>query len=611
VNPRADRDRLPPAPSGGGVARWALLALLACLGLAFSPGTYDPTLAKTTAAWLLAAAAWAALAWCAVRSGGLLPAWRRLDGWSCAALLVWTALATASPWPWFAWPAVRDAGLLGLVYWAVRLTLSPADLPAVGRTLAAVTCLAGGAGLIQTLVPGWAGLSFTAPEGWPGRGMASTMGNPDFLACWLLVALPFAVWPAGAASASGPGPTARPGTRRLLAGAVVAFTLACLGLTLSRAAWLALAVELALLGGLPAWARRREVWLAGAATALVLALAPGLSAKLWSSGTLLQRAAIWEGALGLVAERPLTGCGPGSFGAAFPAQRPAGFRATRLPFVNDYAHDLALHAAAAGGVVGVLLLLSGLASLWLDGGPLEARHVALAGVLVQNLFSVTLCVTPLAVLAAFVAALPSRGGVRPGPRPVRWLAAPALLLALAAAGGGWAARADGQASALLREARRLMDLTGPAASAERAGAVLETALERRPFWPASRYRRTGLRAVAGDLTGAAAGYVLLDAISPAYAELPANRAEVYLAMGRLEAAGRQARLWEDMNSADPASHVLAAKVSEARGDLREALESALQARECGGRGEALDSMLRRLSSSAALGSRDRAADSAE
>ena len=597
---RAAEECLASRPAWGRAARLALLALLACLGLAFSPGAYDPTLAKTTAAWFLIAGAWMGLAWQVQRGTARWPSLRWLDVWSCLALTAWMALAVVSPRPWFAWPALRDASLLWLVYWAVRLALTPADLPGVGRTLAAVTCLAGGAGLLQTLAPGWAGLSFTAPEGWPGRGMAATMGNPDYLACWLLVALPFAVSPAGAAPAG-----------RLRRGALVAFILACLGLTLSRAAWLGLAVELALLGGLRAWVRRREAGLALAAAVLVLALTPGLSAKLWSSSTLLQRAAIWEGAVGMAAAQPFAGCGPGGFGAAFPAHRPAGYRATRLPHVNDFAHDLPLHAAAVGGLVGVLLLLGGLAALGLEAGPVEPRHVALVGILAQNLFSVTLCVTPLAVLAAFVAALPAGGAAPPGRRPGRWMAVPALLLALAAAGGGLSARADGQASALLREARRQMDLAGPVVAGEGAGSALDAAISLRPCWPSLRYRRAGLRAVGGELAGAAAGYVLLEALSPGYAELPANRAEVYLAMGRPEAAGRQARLWKDMNSADPASHVLAAKIAMARGDRAGALENALQARKLGGRSEVLDSMLRSLSSPPGLGSQDRSADSAE
>jgi O-antigen ligase len=68
------------------------------------------------------------------------------------------------------------------------------------------------------------------------------------------------------------------------------------------------------------------------------------------------RLVLWKEALGMAAERPLTGVGPGGFRSAFERRAPAhGLDAER---VWGTAHNLYLHQLAERGVPGLLLLLA-------------------------------------------------------------------------------------------------------------------------------------------------------------------------------------------------------------------------------------------------------------
>ncbi|MBI4868155.1 MAG: O-antigen ligase family protein [Candidatus Wallbacteria bacterium] len=581
------------------LAAWALFALLAASGLATSEAAYDPNAPKLVWAFALLGSALAAHALALGLGRAGIPRARHSDGWVLAAFAAATLCALVSDYPWFAAPALRDAALAVLAYGSARFAFAGGRVaPLLDRTLAGLTgvaCLYGLARLLDPAAP-W----LVAPGGWHVRRLTSTLGNQDTFAAWLLIALPFIM-------------RGHTHSRRWRPAWAVAGLLAvvCLALTVSRAAWIAFAVQAAAwrLGGR---ARRRLPLRLFAAAALaavaVLAVLPGLTAKLGSASTFRQRLVIWDASARMALARPFTGHGPGAFGAAFPEFRSPDYRASGLSDVNEFAHDLPLHVAATGGIAGLLALALGLVVLVREAGvggssgrstePEAAPHsLAILGVLVQNLFSVTLCVTPIVATLAVVwgAAEDDAPPATPARSPVACAAL--LMLAMAAAWGATSAGRDFAALCHLRSARLAIDegLSSGGFGWE-PGAIreLEGALAARPGCVPARYRLAGVRALSGDLPRALASYIMVEALSPGFAELPRNRAEVSFAAGALDAARKQARRWHDMNRRDPAGPVLMAKVELAAGNHAAARENALLAKDLGAPGPAVEALLEAL-----------------
>ncbi|MBI3891175.1 MAG: O-antigen ligase family protein [Candidatus Wallbacteria bacterium] len=568
------------APS---LAVWPLLGLVAAIGLVFDSRSYDPNAPKLQLAFAAVGLALAALG-IEARSARLeLPRRRELDSWVLAALGAACASALASEFPWLAGPAIRDLSLVALAYGCARMALAPEDGPRLEGVLGLVTTAASVFGLAQLIAP--TGMAFVAPFGHQARTLAATMANPDYFAAWLLMTWPFL--------ASG---LRRSEKLRWVWSAVIALALTCLILSFSRAAWVGLAAQLVLARAGAGWSRRSAAAAAGLALVVVLAM-PGLTSKLGSAATARQRLVIWRAALGMATQRPLLGHGPGAFGAVFPAFRAPDFRATGMAYVDEFAHDLPLHAVACGGLLGLAMLALGLAALTRDGESIEARHLAAVGMLAQNLFSVTLCVTPLAAALAFLVGGPEQRPSPGGPVAPRALAGALWGFAALAAWGCLSAGYELGAGRALRDGR-LATEAGLARGTEgwqpRAAQLLEEARALGPLAVAPRYRLAGVRALAGDLGTAAAAYIMVEALWPGYAELPRNRAEVYRAMGALVPARRQARLWSDMNAVEPAGPVLLAEIEEEAGDRVEARKNALLARDRGASGPAFEALLGRL-----------------
>ncbi len=133
------------------------------------------------------------------------------------------------------------------------------------------------------------------------------------------------------------------------------------GLTLTRAAWLASAVALAIFG-VGWWGRRLPHsvrWLLWSGVALLALSGPLL---VWLSagdgGSSAARIAIWQGAATLIADRPLLGYGSDAFGLAFAQVYPPELvYAQGRDFFVDRAHNWLLDSAVAAGLPGLLALL--------------------------------------------------------------------------------------------------------------------------------------------------------------------------------------------------------------------------------------------------------------
>ena len=296
---------------------------------------------------------------------------------------------------------------------------------------------------------------------------AGTIGHPNHLAGYAVMALPVVAWQMREAAE-------RQQRGRVIAGGVLA---ALAGVTvlasLSRAAWVSLAIVAGVL--INGWrmhrVRRRGVWVAaglaagcaafiGADGRLGSALLDRVQGLLSSPG----RGPIWAGAWRLFLDHPWAGCGLDTFGLAWPGVRTAEYWEVEWGFMPAKAHNDLLHALATqglpGGIAYLMLpcaLAAGLVRAWRHGHRREA--IVFAAILLafyaQNLVGFAAAGTSglLAVVAGAVAGL---GEQKEGSAKVSgsegralslaaWLGVLVLLVSLWR-GGAWQ---EGQRFALL------------------------------------------------------------------------------------------------------------------------------------------------------------------
>jgi O-antigen ligase/tetratricopeptide (TPR) repeat protein len=253
---------------------------------------------------------------------------------------------------------------------------------------------------------------------------AATLGHPNSLATFLVMGLPITAYFAFRAVAG----------RRwvflsLLALAGV-FSCVAIVATLSRGAWLAFGVTLAvfLLGSFRSLRLRTAT---GVVLALLVIAAVGLTYAALASSTNLSdrlvdrllgwsnpanRYSIWATALAIFREYPLTGCGIDTFQLAFAPKQSADYWLTEWGVTPNHAHNELLHVLATQGVLGaaaLALLLFGVGRAIVRGWrqtDLESRTLTVAvtaglgGFFVQSLFSSngSGCVTLFVVFAALL-----------------------------------------------------------------------------------------------------------------------------------------------------------------------------------------------------------------
>jgi O-antigen ligase len=427
---------------------WAVLVAVVGVPVVFATVAADPfslpkfqLLAACTVVAGAATGAW----WLSTspRVVGHLP-----GGPAVAVLLGWTALATI----WSRAPAVSVLGQYRRLDGLVPLLLSVAMAWMVstsireraGRSQQLAVALA------VSTVPAVAYVALQAngadPFNWlDADGQAidlpyGLLGNSNFSGAHLAIALPAAValwrWTAGWA--------------RVGAATVALAAAAGTWLTESRGGMLA-----ALVGVAAAWLLRPDllprrlgqVVVLGAAAALVgtvLTVASGSTSwagpaadlHLLRSVTLEQRAELWRGALGVIADEPVLGSGPDTMLDAFPPHRSR--EAARIAELNvDAAHNVFLHRAAGAGLPALaaylVVVVAALRRAWsrratADPLALAAFGGGLAAYLAQGLVSID--VIPLAFLGwVLVGAV---GGITspPPPRQVAVTPVPAVAVAV-------------------------------------------------------------------------------------------------------------------------------------------------------------------------------------
>jgi len=376
---------------------------------------------------------------------------------------------------------------------------------------------------------------------WGGdfKRVTSTLGNPDFMAGYLLTTIPLA---------AAFGVESEKRWRRVLAGISAGLQVIAIVLSLSRGVWVGVAWSLvALLVILPNWReyprkageiiRRPRTLLAGtvAAVILVIVLWPALTGlyRRFAGGvgsSLEERGLIYTSSMQLLKESPLCGVGLDAFPVRFPDVRDP--RLSRyLPiggFYVEHAHSEFLEVLVNLGLLGFLLwmgalffwgrtLLQRLRSSERTAGLLAgACWVAVAGTLGHNLFTVTLRHTSSAAMfwsmfgfaMGALSAPEEQRGDRQG-KIWRWVA-----LALLIAGGPlvwWHGVREHQCDRYLRQASDIIDQAleeGPAsrkaqmrhlvldllAKADSLGPVRKESL----YWRAWAYYESGEYASARD-----------------------------------------------------------------------------------------------------------------
>ncbi len=347
--------------------------------------------------------------------------------WPLLGLLAWMGWgAFLSPFPQVAWRAFGEFAYIPLWYGMLVLTcweLWKAENLLVTFIISAFgTCLWA---IAQAL--GWGnGPWLQIVQNQFGGRVTAGLGNPDFLAGYLLI-----VWPLALALAL----RASSWAAKTLWGCLLALSLLSLLWTGSKAGWLGWAAGFAVFCFFFLKTKERRlkaqnwIWAVGLLLVLCLFLPP-MSHRLGElknlQGDSVQfRESVWSGTLALIGEHPWRGTGFGTFFAAFPPYRPIflALHQSERSYEVNHPHNWILEWAAETGLVGLVLLLSFWAlvlfqwwkwhRLYRDKGVLPALNAgvfsAFAGVGVENLFSMdhTLPTTliPLLFLAAFPVAL--------------------------------------------------------------------------------------------------------------------------------------------------------------------------------------------------------------
>jgi O-antigen ligase/tetratricopeptide (TPR) repeat protein len=361
--------------------------------------------------------------------------------------LVSTALSRA---PWISLQGANESffGLLTVlayvaVFFATRALCRSADdarrlllAPVVAAGVAAAYAVAQLAGVDPIMYGRTAGLAgFVRPF--------ATMGHPNFLSAFLVMALPLVVLALVRAV------RARQRAVAVVLALVAGLSAAVVAAAVSRGAWLALGAATAVfVVGVLGGGQRR----AGALTALTAAAGVavfGLVVLLVPSGRLVlngvlariqhfadsaSRQHIWLAAWGLFRDHPAIGTGLDTFQTAFADKRTPAYWAIEWNATPTRAHNEALNLLATQGALGalaVVVLAVGLAlAVWRALRSSEDRVLVVAlaaGVTafaVQDLFSFTVvgCGTLAVVEAAVLSRLAERGGTPEDGDGVEWLA---------------------------------------------------------------------------------------------------------------------------------------------------------------------------------------------
>lgn len=547
---------------------------------------------------------------CALAVAGLWAVRVRAPAVVTAALLlsVWTVTCSlGSLWPRgsfeAAWHQMAAAGLCAL---GAALAERDGARVALLRGLTVAALLVGLLSLAQAVGTVATEARFVTEDG--RLRVIGSLNHPNNLAGFIALMLPVAV---GLAV----------GRRSVVAGLAAVVLFAALALTYSKGGQLAALVGLVTFvwllppGSSAAWLRtggRRARLNAGGAAVLATAALAGawfsplgarlrLFIELWPTLREFRRWDTYATAVSIVGDRPLLGCGPGTFGIAFPQYKPIDGHHE----LYAHAHSWFLHQAAETGLPGLLLLLAALAVaqralLRQLGGTDRAVAAGLAGGLAgfcaAGLLDHNVGVPAIAACFWFVLGLCAPGRER-GDRALVAVALALMLLMLplqlrwnrgnaaylAALGQVQRGELAGAADGL--ERARALDPDQPAYDLARVDLALwrghrQAAQEELQRLEAAesldtwyRIRLAALQAGAGDPGAAAATLGRARAADPAE---PQVALELGLLAGRADELARASILWPDTLAA----YAGLAQLELAAGRTSDALDWLRRAERC-------------------------------
>jgi O-antigen ligase len=401
--------------------------------------------------------------------------------------------------------------------------------------------------------------------------VVSTIGNRNFLGAYLAasIALGVSLWDKRATL-------------------VCALLLAAICFCRSRGAWLALGVTALLWCLVGNWGRPTvRVGCRVFGLALVIAavfLWRGSMAHVWRTEV---RPLIWQSTLHMIAERPFLGHGLGTFATEYPRFRlPEYFLRSRATNVTDHAHNELLEITAEQGLVGLA------ATLWLWGvvccrGVRSLRASseqwrlslgilgATAVLLLHGMLDVGLRYPPDQTLFWFLLGLLVSGSgltedtqvragapstnsevtVRLGSRFTR-----TVIVAVCILGSVWITMASvvrpvmaGVWERRARMAEERNELVEAAVDARRS-------LEFQPFRPRVRYLLAGVLEKFGAHDQAIDQCLLIEELSPDYADVTYNLGRLYLAQGKVQEALPYLRRAAEINPYNTDQQIVLASV---------------------------------------------------
>ncbi len=286
-------------------------------------------------------------------------------------------VTAVSPVPWLGWRDWLGWAQMIAVFWLMinGLTRKGPRALVLGTlfALGAIAVLL--AAYQRFVIPDWLSMGRTQADQFIGRS-SGPFGIPNSLAAFLLLLIPpmlALAWQRGTGAVA-----------RVFWGYFAAVFLLGLGLTISRGAWLSLALALV---AWPLCARRLNLAtrFTLAATALAGALLVGL--VLYNSVPRVKqrfdamvadvgersRPILWQAGWELFTEAPVFGTGGGSYNTLFERHRPEGFRDEPQWAHNDYLNTLSDY-----GLVGFLLFFGSAAALAFQAAVKRASRPVLA-----------------------------------------------------------------------------------------------------------------------------------------------------------------------------------------------------------------------------------------
>ncbi len=379
------------------------LLLLGLLPLAFSTSLADAVLAPKHAVFLSGSALTLA-GWALGAASGFWVWWPRspVARAGFAFYAWWATTGLLAGLPPQALPGTLDAALLAGLVLAWTSVLEGTRAWRWTGWICATALVVGFYSHLQRLTPlgvHLLGVPIADPVAWNHPHLSqertiATFGNPDYLAAWLVVALPLALsWLVR---------LRRPAARLAALAAWVLVALAMV-LTLTRAAWVGAAAGSLIwgawaLGALPRPDRARILgFLLGAGFLLVLFLGAAVALQAEKQGPFTVAARLqsfrdfqdlsfrtrlffWKAALHILEENPLAGTGPGGFpGAALQHRESEPVETRYPPRTPENPHNQYLTVAAETGFPGVLLLGGLLVLFFRRGG--TGRDLETAGLL--------------------------------------------------------------------------------------------------------------------------------------------------------------------------------------------------------------------------------------